>query len=204
MKKFTPFVFAFFLLGLTTSKLSSQSCGSASSVISDIWDAVDDKAVVVGCSVGAVLPGIGYATCLASSMASFTSKMVTFWNGKVNNSWAMIGPRILEPKKKYKGTLVGTGGRIFITPYPFEKSSGTVTINELGGKGKTSVVVCKVDKNGNSTKLTTKWFNDTPDRKDKVDEKRSFSISGVKGYILTIHFDGKSVGNTFKYDVKLK
>jgi len=204
MKIFNPIFFALLILGIGVNTTKAQSCASAAVVVSDIWDAVDDKAVVVGCSVGAVLPGVGYVTCLSAKMASFTSKMVSFWNSKVNNSWAVIGPRILVPKTKYNGTIVGTAGRVFVTPYPFDKSSGTVTINELDGKGKTSVVVCKVDKNGNSTKLTTKWFNDTPDRKDKKDEKRSFSISGVKGYLITIHFDGKSVTNSFKYDVKLK
>ena len=93
---------------------------------------------------------------------------------------------------------------MYISCVPSNKKTLTVDIQELDGKGKASFVVCKVDRRGNYTKLRTGWFNDTSDRKKKKDEKRSFTISGVQGHIISIHFDGKSVGNTFQYKVRVR
>jgi len=45
-----------------------------------------------------------------------------------------------------------------------------VDIKELAGKGKTSYVICKVDKNGRYTKLKTGWFNEINSQKSNKRE----------------------------------
>jgi hypothetical protein len=129
--------------------------------------------------------------------------MVKFWNRK-SSSWATIGPRRLNFGKWEQGRIVSSGGRMYISSVPSNKSKLTVSIRELDGKGKTSYVICKVNRNGTYTKLKTGWFNEVNSQKSNKRETRSHTLSGVKGHLISIHFDGKSVGNTFQYKVKVE
>lgn len=190
------------LLGLSfTNQVQAQGCKSATVIVKDIFNNYGKILATVGCTLA------NQTACLdnAQKYAEMTTKMIAEWNKKSKTtSWATIGPRRLDFKKDHIGKIVSTGGRMFISPIPSNKNQLTVSINELDGKGKTSVVICKVDKNNNYFPLATKWFNDTSDRKSKKNEKRNFTISGVKGYLISIHFDGKSVGNTFQYKLKVE
>ncbi len=181
----------------------AQSCNSAAQIVSDIWDAAEDKAVAVGCSSASVSTGYGLVACAALKGVQYTSKMITYWNSKVNNSWATIGPRSIQKGDTENGNIIGTTGRKYITPYPLDYDNATITINEKDGKGKMCVVVCTTDKNGNTVKIAEKWFNDTSSRKKKKNEKRTITISNSKAKVVSIHFDGKSVTNSFKYSVSL-
>lgn len=187
--------------GMTPShSLQAQGCKSATNVVSDIFNNYGKVLATVGCTLA------NQTGCLgdAKKYAKMTSDMIAYWNKQSKTtSWATIGPRMLQFNKDHIGKIVSTGGRMFISPIPSNKNQLTVSINELDGKGKTSVVICKVDKNNNYFPLATKWFNDTSDRKKKDDEKRNFTISGVKGYLISVHFDGKSVGNTMQYKLKV-
>ncbi|PHN03723.1 hypothetical protein [Flavilitoribacter nigricans] len=193
---------AIFLLGFSQqTTLQAQGCKSATSVVSDIFNNYGKILATLGCTLA------NQAGCLdnAQKYAQMTSDMVAYWNKRSKTtSWATIGPRRLDFNQDHIGKIVSTGGRMFISPIPSNKNELTVSIDELDGKGKTSVVICKVDKNNNYFPLATKWFNDTSERKKKHDEKRNFTIKGVKGYLISIHFDGKSVGNTFQYKLKVK
>lgn len=187
---------------------AAQSCQSAPSVISDLNKEIANKLIKLGCGISAVYSGGDAQTfnnCISdvTKYRKLTEQMVTFWNGR-RNSWSTIGPRRLNFGQYEHGRLVSTGGRMYISCVPSNKNTMTVDISELDGKGKTSFVVCKVDRRGNYTPLRTGWFNDSSDRKNKKDEKRSFTIKGVKGHIISIHFDGKSVGNTFQYKVRAR
>ena len=187
----------FFIVGVLASTPvlgQAQSCGSASKVTSDIWGEVDQFVKAYPCT--------GSVDCLVKKGLILSDKLIKFWNSKVKNSWAKIGPRDLQFKKTYTGTLVGTGGRMFITPVPASASPVTITIDETNGKAKTSVVVCKVDEKNGRTKVATKWFNDTSDRKNKKNEHRSVVVKGVLGDIITVHMDAKSVTNKFSYKIR--
>ena len=183
-----------------SSNLQAQGCKSATSVVSDIFNNYGKILATLGCSL------TNQTSCLgdAKKYAQMTSDMVAYWNKRSKtSSWATIGPRRLDFAKDHVGKIVSTGGRMFISPIPSNKSTLNVSISELDGKGKTSVVICKVDKNGNYFPLATKWFNDTSDRKSLKNEKRNFTINNVKGFLISVHFDGKSVGNTFQYKLKV-
>lgn len=186
----------------------AQSCRKAPSVVADLNQEIARKLIKLGCGISAANKGGDTQTfinCIADAekYRQLTEQMVAYWNGR-KNSWSTIGPRRLNFGQYEHGRLVSTGGRIYISCVPSNKSTLTVDIDELEGKGKTNFVVCKVDRRGNYTQLRTGWFNDTSDRKEKKDEKRSFSISGVKGHLISVHFDGKSVGNTFQYKVRVR
>lgn len=206
MKKFFSFVLIGTLfLFISFSPLKAQSCNSGTKVVSDIWDKTYSVAILVGCiPANALAATVSYAGCVATTnfINTVTTKLIQFWNANANNSWATIGPRQLKLNKNLTGNLVGTGGRLFVSFPVFNKNSIKVTIDETGGRGKTSVVVCKVNQNKQHTKVATKWFNDTNQRKNKTNEHREVIVNGVKNHIITVHLDGKSVGNTFKYKVR--
>jgi hypothetical protein len=191
--------FSFLILFGLCLSANAQSCKSAPSVVSDLNKEVMRVLKTRGCNPG------NFPSCLTNpgTYAHLTSQMVKFWNRKAN-SWSRIGPRRLNFDNWEQGRIVSTGGRMYISPVPSNKNTLQVNINELDGKGKTSYVICKVDRNGRYTKLKTGWFNEINSQKSNKRETRSHTISGVKGYLVTIHFDGKSVGNSFQYKVRVK
>lgn len=201
------FLSTLFLLALCGSA-TAQSCQSAPSVISDLNKEISRKLINLGCAISATYQGgdtRNFNKCVsdATKYQQLVQHMVTYWNGR-KNKWSTIGPRRLNFGQYEHGRIVSTGGRMYISCVPSNKESMTVNIDELDGKGKTSFAVCKVDRRGNYTPVRTGWFNDTSDRKKNKREKRSFTINNVKGYLVTIHFDGKSVGNTFQYKVRVR
>lgn len=195
MKFFLSALLLFFCFGLG----HTQSCKSAPSVVSDLNREISRVLKVKGCNPN------NFPQCLSnpSTYLYLTDQMVKFWNRK-SSSWATIGPRRLNFGKWEQGRVVSSGGRMYISSVPSNKSKLTVNIRELDGKGKTSYVICKVNRDGSYTKLKTGWFNEVNSQKSNKRETRSHTISAVKGHLISIHFDGKSVGNTFQYKVKVE
>src|SRR3978361_2096932 len=103
--------------------------------------------------------------------------MITFFNAVANNKWATLGPRRLEYGTNQQGTLVSTGGRLFISPAPLDKNSVTIRIKKLDGKAEASVVICKIDYSGNVTKLEEFTFADGDDNVGQVITK---TVTGVE------------------------
>ena len=196
MKKYWLVLLAAALLATIPVTAEAQSCDSASKVTSDIWDEIDQFVKAYPCT--------GTVDCLIQRGALLTDTLISFWNSQADDGWGKIGPRDLEFDKNYTGTLRSTSGRMFITPVPASATPVTITIDETDGKAKTSVVVCKVDENNVRTKVATKWFNDTSERKKKKkpNEHRSVEVKGVKGDIVTVHFDAKSWTNEFSYKIR--
>ena len=181
------------LWALSPGVVHAQSCASASKVTSDIWNEVDQFVRAYPCS--------SPVDCSIKQGALLTDKLIKFWNKMASGGWGRIGPRRLEFNRNLTGTLVGTGGRMFVS-FPAPATPVTITIDETGGEGRASVVVCKVEeKNGRST-VDTKWFNDTDERQRKSDEHRSIEVRGVAGDIITIHLAGKSVTRRFSYRIR--
>lgn len=190
------------LLVFTASAAQAQGCSSATKVFSDL----NKKLVAVTKKYGCAATGKVYAGACLTAVSTYdkmSKEMVSYWNGHSRN-WSTIGPRRIDFNKWQQGRIVSTGGRMFISAVPANKNTMTVDIKEIDGKGKTSYAVCKVDRYGNTVNLKTGWFNKEKKGKDNKRQSRSFTISGVKGYLVTIHFDGKSVGNTFQYQVRVK
>lgn len=193
------FLFSSLLLLLFCASMSAQSCKSAPSVVSDLNRQISKVLKAKGCNPS------NFPSCLSNpgTYAHLTSQMVKYWNSRSSN-WATIGPRRLNFGNYENGRVVSTGGRMYISSVPSNQSTMVVDIKELDGKGKTSYVICKVDKNGRYTKLKTGWFNEINSQKSNKRETRQHTIKGVKGHLISIHFDGKSVGNTFQYKVRVK
>lgn len=183
------------------------NCGSAAKVVSDLWKEYGEQAKLLGCTgAQAVLATEGVAVdvqkCIeqADKADEMLQRMISFWNDNANNSWATIGPRRLAFRKSQKGTLRGTFGRIFISPVPMAEDEITVRVRKRGGKGKASVTVCKVDTNGRTHKL---WDTIFEPGKNNIGEKQTRMLRGVRGHLLQIHLDGKSLAKAFEYSLQV-
>jgi len=192
-------IFSFSLL----SNIQAQNCNSAARVVSDIWDEVEVQAnkMKVQCKESNYRKLI---KCAVGNGAIFTSKMVRFWNRMAGNSWAAVGPRKLDYNSSYNGNILGTTGRMYITPSPLNTNTASVTINEVGGKGKIGFTVCVTDMFGNTQQLARRYFNDTNQRKRNTRESRTVNIPNARYKLISVHMDGKSLGKSFKYNIRLR
>lgn len=170
------------LCGLATVAVPTTAhagtCGSVASVSSDLFKEYNK---------------------IASSIpySDKVDKMIKFWNSMAGNSWAKIGPRRLDYGKTHNGTVTGPTSRVFIAETPSNKKHADVTIKKLDGKAKTSITVCKVDSSGNQQKV---W--DFTVQNGNGTETFTRTVKGLEGKILTVHINGHSATNKFKYSVK--
>ena len=190
------------LFFLSLTGLRAQGCKSATAVFSDLNAKLTGLMKKHGCE----LSGPSYADACLDAVSKYdkiSREMVSYWN-KNARSWSTIGPRRLDFGEWNQGRIVSTGGRMFISTMPARKNTMTVDIKEIDGKGKVSYAICKVDRHGNCITLKTGFFNENSKAKSNKRQSRSITLNNVKGRLLTIHFDGKSVGNTFQYQVKMR
>lgn len=177
-------------------------CESGTKVASDIWGKYDGVIEKLGCAVvmvaseGAVPPN----ACLdaAEKVAKVADEMIKFWNAAAQNSWAHIGPRRLDLGETLKGRLVSTGGRLFVSDRPLEDDEIELKIEKLDGKAKTEVTVCS-EFRGKISKPWTFTIDNGNENTGKVWKK---TIKGMRGHILMVHLDAKSVTNTMQYTLR--
>ena len=199
-------LFVCIMLFFASSQLSAQSCNTAASVTSDIWNKTTSLlAQTYACPVAQIISGQPLPNCVRNvrTYAGFANKMIRFWNSNAGNSWSTIGPRKLEMGKSHQGRLVGTTGRLYISPCPVNKNSVSITLEELDGKAKTGVKICKVNHRNQAVTVRTIWFNDSSSKKRNKKEKYTVNIPGASGFIMKVNLDAKSVGNTFQYKVRM-
>ena len=108
-------------------------------------------------------------------------------------------PRRLEFARK-KGKLVSTLGRTWITPEPIEFSTVEVHFHKLGGKGKASVTVYELPKSAQAKKLWELIVKKGDENKGKKWKK---TITSAKGKLLAVVVDGKSVGKSIEYELRI-
>ena len=185
-----------------------STCKSAYSVVDDLYKEYGEVAKKAGCAVaGAALknPAI-VPDCLkaADKVEEVVGQMTKIWNSLAGqSSWATIGARRLEPGVKYDGKLVGTSGRMFVSPTPCHFDRGSVKISEKGGKAKTAINICLMDPNGKTTSVGSYTLNENNTEKKDSDQTINKKFSKAKGKFVVVHLDAKSVTNTFEYSIKL-
>ncbi len=197
----TTAALAAFVATADVSVAHAGSCDSGAKVVADIWEKHDDVVKGLGCVVVMVASEgvVPLNPCLdaADKVAKVATQMIAFWNSMAGDSWATIGPREFKLGETNKGTLVSTGGRMFITSSPLDKDKLDVKIKKTDGKAKTHVTICK-DNHGKKTKLAE---FDIDNGKDNVGQSFTRSLTGVRGYVVTVHLDAGSVANTFSYEL---
>jgi|GEM_PF-1618132 len=179
------------------------SCSSAASVTSSLWKKYGDVATKLGCTVASAASqgAVDLVTCVqqVGKYDESVKKMVGYWNTMAASSWATIGPRRWDMDKTHKGKIVGTAGRMFIMPAPVEDNNFYVELEKTDGKGKASFTVCQVAPDGTKKKVWDMTVAPGSDNKGKTWRKR---LPNTKGYIYTVHLDGKSVAKSLSYQLR--
>lgn len=121
------------------------------------------------------------------------------WNWISSNSSANIGPRYLEMDGgNEQGTVMGQTQRTFVTPPSFNNTV-KVTLNKYDGRAETKVLICSHGDDGITRTLKEYTFENNKNGQTKV-----FTLTGVRGKIISIAIKNKSVGNKFKYRINAK
>jgi hypothetical protein len=181
MKK-SILVFAVTLFALTVS-VNAQNCKQGAKLAKNTW-----------AKFGPWKPNFSIVPFQHS-----VKKIKDSWNWISSNSGANIGPRYLETDGgNEQGSITGQTKRTFVTPPSFNNTM-TITINKYDGRAETGVIICSHGRDGVTKTLKTYTF---PNNKNGSTKK--FTLSGVKGKVISIAMKNKSVGNKFKYRIKAK
>jgi hypothetical protein len=196
------------------------SCESAVSAITNLYKKYGDVAAKIGCTAAGV--GVGIAsedaasalqtiqTCLEKKdkVEEAIKKAEAEYESVIGKTSGLtIGPRLLPFDDWQSGTIVSTGERLFLTAAPVPTNNPVLRIRELGGKGQVSITVCSftLGEHGKADTKKLKDFLVNEDKGEKKEESQRYDItlSGVENRWISVHLDGKSVTNTFKYKIML-
>ncbi|HHC78981.1 MAG TPA: hypothetical protein ENK46_03800 [Flavobacteriia bacterium] len=180
MKKITVlFVIALFAFSIQTE---AQNCNQGAKLAKKTWQ-----------KWGPWKPNITLNPFKAS-----VQHVKNVWNWIAANGGANIGPRFIEIGEGIQqGTITGQTKRTFVT-HPSFNNTAIITINKYDGRAETGVVVCVQGKDGVTTQKTFYTFQNS--RNGKV---KKITVNHVKGKIIIIAMKNKSVGNKFKYRIKV-
>lgn len=183
------------------SPAAAGPCDSAATVAADTWQKFGTVAIAIGCGVGTIVAEMDFSKCYASGQqySALTLSMVGWWNQMADNSWATIGPRILEVgAEPESGTLRLGGTRIFCTPLPVAHDAIKIRVTKDGGKAKTGVDICTMDKSGSASKVFEyTWAKGS----DNVGDTESRTVNGAKDQILCVKLDNESATKDFSYKI---
>ena len=196
------------------------SCDSALNAIVNFWKEYKDVVSKVGCAAGGGAYGTvttnpaaalqAYQTCLQTmdKVEEAVRMMEQKYSALIGRTSGLtVGPRLLPLDQWQTGTIPSTFERLFLTAAPMAVDDPILRIRERGGKGKVSVTVCAfdVDRDGESRKKKIRDFEINESKKEKKDRDQHIDIQlqGVENKWISVHIDGKSVANTFRYKIML-
>lgn len=192
------------------------SCDSATKAVVNLWNEYGEIAKKLGCVAAGVAVGIATsnpqaalktiqeALEAADKVEDAIRKAESAYAGVIGRTSGLtIGPRLLRLDTWESGTIVSTGERLFLTAAPMNRDTATLRLSEQGGKGKVSVTVCAFNADTEHKKLVDIVVNEDKDDKRDKNEQRTIPLKGIEDRWISIHIDGKSVANTFKYKLML-
>jgi len=203
------------LAGLTVTFTASANakCKSAPQMASDLWDAYGEEVKKIGCighPLGVMLPEEAMhiiRSCVidVGKHERIAKTVIKGWNDWVDNSWATLGPRTIQPGKSRGGTLRLGAERYFLTPGPLPVDAVQVEVEKLKFRARTDVTVCAFPPPGPRHGVEGKevWsfrIGKGTSNKGRVWSRR---LEGVKGKVLAIHLNSRAAGKALKYRVSL-
>ena len=169
-------------MALSSRAEAEGSCATIADVGSKVWK-------VAGPTVKSSIASTGPFGATAANAIKMIETGIKNWNKIVGDkSWAKIGPRRMDFEEWSQGTLIGSTERMFLSGIP-ALNPVVVDFHKLDGKGKVTVVVCKVPEKGKAKDVAT-FTVDSATRTGKV---RSINIPNAKGNIISVVLHGKSL-----------
>ncbi|MBB3184401.1 hypothetical protein FHR95_001962 [Halomonas fontilapidosi] len=168
--------------GFVPATATAAPCDSAATVVSDLWSEHEDIVKQTG-------PG---------DKAEIVDKMINRWNDLAGNSWAKIGPRMLEFGSTQKGTIRSKGTRVFVSPHPVYGEID-LTIEKVGMRGKTYVEACKFPEGLDSGEEI--WSFTIDPGGQNVGKQWSRTFDNVDSHIVAVKFAGQSWAKGMEYQL---
>jgi hypothetical protein len=178
-----------------------KDCRSSAEFMGDLWQGMDSVLLVACASAATVYEqnttiGEKFRKCTSANeaitpFATFTygqsvTRAVQYFNRLANNSWATLGPRDLTFGQQLSGTVVFPGNRKFVSVVPSRSDAVALSINELDGKARVEVAVCRRDESGRFSRLvapTTFNYNEVSSNRA---QNETFVIGGVRDKFLAV------------------
>lgn len=178
MKKSVILVIAVCLISI--GNIEAQNCNQGKRLAEKTWE-----------QWGAWKPNVG-----AVIFGAKIKYIKSVWNAIASNGGATIGPRLLEISGgNEQGSIAGQTKRTFVTPPSFEDTV-TITINKYDGRAETGVVICSHGQDGVTRQLKQHTFES-----GRNGEVKTFTLTAVKGKIISVALRNRSVANKFKYRI---
>jgi microsomal dipeptidase-like Zn-dependent dipeptidase len=185
---------------------ADRACGPSERFAADLWKNYGELARRYGCARSeSDTQGMGLArtveACERDGMiaAKIRAGLVRrYRDAQVTKSITNHPARLRFSAQK--GKLTSTLGRTWIDPEPYELDEVEVELRKVDGKGKVSVEVCAHTADGVSRSI---WSREIDNGKDNIGQTWRPTIPRVKGAILSVTIDGKSVANSFEYELRL-
>jgi hypothetical protein len=182
------------VLGVSSLSLpgpaAAEDCGG-SSMAAQILKNHQDKLKALGCK--------NDADCIAKRN-EIVDNGKAFWNSMAGNSWAAIGPRELTLGEELKGTVINPGERRFLSALPIiDYDTVKLTLTKKGGQAETDVRIYRLDAQGNCAELATVTVP-----KGDGSFAQTFTLSAVRGSVLTVRLTPKGLGRKLEYTLLAK
>ncbi len=196
----------FAAIGLATP-VEAKTCGAGERFAKSLWEKYGELALRYGCAKSKAQAS-GHALrktferCERDPFAAakIRAGMARFYrHAQVFKSITRHPKRLTFAARD--GSLTGTLGRTWINPEPHERDNLRAVIKKRDGKGKASVEVCKFTPDGGAQVAWSFTIDPGKENQGKTWEK---ALRGVKGTIVSITVDGKSVARSIDYSVRLK
>jgi hypothetical protein len=126
---------------------------SIESIVAEMWDEFDKRAVAYGLGSADVDKIIGF---VPNTILKIGESLLGFWNSLAKGGWANIGPRMLGPRFE-SGTLTKVGKRTFLAPAPMG-SKTAIVIEKIDGKAGAEAVFGVYGRRGDLAQRKTITF----------------------------------------------
>ena len=176
-------------------------CRSSAEFMGDLWQGMDSVLLVACASAATVYEqnttiGEKFRKCTSANeaitpFATFTygqsvTRAVQYFNRLANNSWATLGPRDLTFGQQLSGTVVFPGNRKFVSVVPSRSDAVALSINELDGKARVEVAVCRRDETGRFSRLVAPITFNYNEVSSNRAQNETFVIGGVRDKFLAV------------------
>lgn len=177
-------------------------CDSVASFVADLWSRMN-PVVLASCAAQTVTNESNqntaerFSECTTQKgvltsgtnaiYAEVGTRAVNAFNKLVGDSWATLGPRSLLFNKVKNGTIIFPGDRTFVTTVPSRSDAVSLNVNELDGKARVKVVVCRKAESGQVWRLKKDIvFNYNKRSSSNENQNETFLIGGVKDSIISV------------------
>ncbi len=178
-------IFSIFLLNFTILGHNNSNCSCAKNIVVKMWEKW----------------GIWNENLPDTEYLKHTKITKKLWYDDVskNHSYYSLGPKFINIGGEMIGGNIIPKSQNSLVTVPCNQNKITININKIKGRAKTDLCICVHEANGTMTSKVNFQF---PISKTTLD--KSWTISNVKGKIISVVLKNHSTTKKFKYKINYK